>query len=182
MSDLLNTLLEHPAMLLESGEIQMSPRPPEGLRDFALAKLAQNGIAPERWQFAMREVSKQKRVAHDAAWLFFHASCGLQLIEAASPGLRTMLRQLWAHAFHAGERHEGITVNLRHLPAVQAQHRRRNELPAKARAAKKERITVDQYRAATLKARSRKQLFALLGQSGQGVRDFERRHPDLKTK
>jgi hypothetical protein len=71
-------------------------------------------------------------------------------------------------------------VNLRHLPDVQARHRRKNEIPAKARAAKVPKITAEKYRSAQKRARSRKELFSLLSASGPAVLKFEKKYPDIR--
>ena len=119
-------------------------------------------------------------VAHDAAWLRVHSLKGQKIINSL-PKYESVLRKLWAEAFHAGARHESITVNLRYLADVQVGHPRRTVLPARARAARMEKRDVAQYKIALQEAGGiRKKLFSILGMSGQGVRDFEKRHPELK--
>lgn len=180
------TLLEHPAQI--KGDLYgIAPRAPARMRQWADAILVScglvgSGVDTKKAMQAAMKSDATDRLAHDAAWLKAHSVAGLKLINDLPSQHRTQLLKLWAHAFHAGARHESITVNVRYLSDVQRQYKRRTELPARARAARPERTSVARYQAAKNRARSRKELFAILEMSPQGVRDFERRHPELGRK
>jgi hypothetical protein len=158
----------------------ISARTPEKALAFANGWLVRRRIGTKQAMQSVMRPDAEDRVAHDAAWLRVHSLVGLELINSFPAEQRHVFRKLWAAAFHAGARLGSITVNLRYLPAVQAQHRRRTELPAKARSKRKPKITIHSYKTASADSRSRKELFLRLGVSGQAVREFERRNPDLK--
>jgi hypothetical protein len=179
------SLLDHPARVLGDA-IELSRRAPEALKDFARAKLAQRGVTTEAGRRLAMEGDDPQ--ALDAAWLFEHASAGLLMIEASAAETRDQLRDLWMHAFHAGARHETITVNMRYLTDVQAQHARRTDLPAKARDARRLKLkrrpnlTRRKYTLAANRARNRKELYSILGLSAPTVLSFEKENPGLRKK
>jgi len=51
-----------------------------------------------------------------------------------------------------------------------------------ARDNRKPKITPDDYVAANNNSRTFKELCSRLGMTGQGVRNFEKKHPELKTR
>jgi hypothetical protein len=164
------TLLDHPAVVAGT-RFGIDPRAPERLRLYAEGWLRRRKlIEPERIR-AVMENGDLDRIAHDAAWLRLHATEGLSLIGSMPAKYQTTLRKLWAHAFHAGARHESITVNLRYLRDIEVRHSQKARLE-ELRKRRKPTITDAKYEAAMKIATSKKDLARKLKVSPQAVRDF----------
>jgi hypothetical protein len=181
MSKMPTTLLEQPVEI-DGNKFGIAARTPENLLKFANYWLKRRGILTENKMRHVMQNAKDDPVAHDAAWLRVHSLIGLKIIGEMPKDLRVKIRKLWANAFYAGAHHESITVNLRYLPDVQAHHKRKNDLPAKARAGRKPKLTLEAYRAAKKIARTRKEFFSRLGVTGPAVLKFEKRYPGLRKK
>lgn len=173
------TLLEHPATLHGDG-FRIDMRPPEKILSFADGWLQQRNIATKKAMQDAMARDAHDRIAHDAAWLRGHCVTGLDMISKLPENLRTDARKLWAHAFHAGARHESMTANLKYLRDVRSADNRRSGRANRKRLPSK--LTREKYIEMSARARSRKNLFGLLNASPPTVRAFEKRNPELVNK
>jgi hypothetical protein len=151
---------------------------PAKLQRWALWLLANRKIKPGTAAFRRALESQDDPVAHHAAWLFCAIAETLKRIEQLPAELSDTARELFTLAFHAAARHESITVEKRYRQDVQARRSQRAALDSNRPNNRK--FTPVQYETASKQARSRKELFALLGVSGQAVRKFEKNR--LRTK
>jgi hypothetical protein len=178
MNKLPTTLLTQPARIKGKRGITKN-RSPELMIEYSQGVLAKEGITNRRSRWAAMSEDCPNGFAHDAAFLFEHSVAGLQIIEKQSAEVRSVMRRLWTHAFDAGAFHETISVNDKHLIAVQKHHKRRNDLPARARAGKEPKLTVELYKRTKRQSRSQKELAILLGVTPRAVREFRKRNPGI---
>jgi hypothetical protein len=171
------TLLEHPATI-HGDRFRIDPRPPEKILNFANSWLVRRNIKTKKaMQDAMSRDANDDPIARDASWLRGHCVSGLEMISKLPESQRAEARKLWAYAFHAGARHESMTVNLKYLHDVQSADNRRSgranrkPLPSK--------ITREKYMEMSAKTQSSKKLSGLLNASRPTVRAFEKKNPEL---
>ena len=173
-------LLLHPSRVADDGSVRFGPRNAARQRDWAQWLLANQGIHFGSKEFRTALQSDRDPVTHHAAWLFVAATAALNVIETLPENGRLAAHKLFTIAFHAGARHESITVEKRYRRPVVAR-RAQDVALLKATTARQQKhppkITMNRYHAATNKARRRKELPGLLGvKSLQAVRDFESKH------
>jgi hypothetical protein len=167
------TLLTHPAR--REGEYsRINQRKPEQIALYAEAIMHARKVQTTRegLKAAMSD-DCEDIIAHDAAWLRELAHQALRLIVLSPPEASQVLRGIWAFGFHAGARHESLTVNMNYLHAVKAQDGIRAGASKGGLARRK--ITEAAYRSALArKPRNKKQLAGWLDVTTQALRNFEK--------
>ena len=169
------TLLTHPARR-EGDLLRVDPRVPELVAAYAETLMRNAGVPANRDGLrAALDDDYEDAIAHDASWLREHAHQALRTIMRAPPELQEAIRHVWTNGFHAGARHESITVNARYLPSVEAQKRIRAAAQLGGLARRKlTRELYEQMRAR--KPKNKKQLAGWLDVTPQALRDFEKKH------
>jgi hypothetical protein len=181
MNEYPKTLLEHPART-EGARGRANPRLPEDNLRFAERKLKEQGVTLQKQDLLKALNTDDDPIAKDAAWLHAHCRRALEILAKASPDDRHALREIWTHGFHAGERHEGITVNMRYLPTVHGRSAGNRSLAAgrKLSANKRRKITNAAYIKATSRWSTNKKRAEFIGVSVQALNKFERQRQNKK--
>ena len=180
---LAGALLTHPATVGSepAKPLKFKERDLEDIAKWAAWLLSNRKIALRTDAFLVALKSQDDPVAHHAAWLLCACMASTGKVRQFPAKLRPVALELVTLAFHAGARHESITVEKRFRDSVSAITAQRAALPD-ARANRKRKITIPKYKAANAKARTLKELSSLLSASPQAVRNFEAQNPALKTR
>jgi hypothetical protein len=180
---LVGALLSHPAEVgsESSMPLKFKQRDFNKIADWAKWLLSNREIAPRTKAFATALKSQDDAIAHHAAWLWCACIALLERAQQLPAELRPVALDLVTLAFHAGARHESITVEKRFRASVSATTAQHAALPV-ARANRRRKITILKYKAANAKARTLKELSSLLKATPQAVRNFEAQNPTLKTR
>lgn len=125
------TLLDHRAAV--HGTKGHGKYPPiEVALEFAARRLKSLGVSVTE-RAAIVAALEARGDAYQVAWLQRHAAAAGSILVKAPPASRGALREMWMHAFLAGEAHAGIEADHQHLRAVQGQERRSKTLAERAR-------------------------------------------------
>ena len=144
-----DTLLRHPAKL-EGERVRLNDPSPEESNRFATMLMQAFGVSPNKSGLAaaMRD-DYPNQLAHHAAWLHQLSAKALYEIQQAQPAAKKLIREIWAIGFHAGARHETITVDSRYLKYVRTQEKIR--AGAKLGGAARRKLTLPQIQSGARK-------------------------------